>query len=78
MIENLLIEKLSDSNVCNFANAAVKFNANNLEEHCNCYIIDAIKESKVLENVQNLNTSVKAEVFDRMSIYSSNSVLVSP
>ena len=75
MIENLLIEKLSDSNVCNFANAAVKFNAHNLEDHCVCYIIDAIKESKVLDDVQNLHTSVKAEVFDRMSIYSSDTLV---
>ena len=68
MIEEVLIEKLSDSNVCNFANAAVKFNAHNLKDHCTCYIIDALKKFKILDGIHHLHASVKIEVFDRTLI----------
>lgn len=72
MIENVLIEKLNDSNVCLLANAAVKANADNLQDHCVCFIVEAAKEFKPLAFVDKLCHEIKADFGERMLVSSSN------
>ena len=74
MIENTLIEKLNVSNVCKFVEAANKYNAKTLEEHCICLIVIAGKESKPIFNAKILPGSVKQQVCERILISSSDNV----
>ena len=74
MVEDVLIEKLSLSNVCTLANLASLTNSYNLKEYCVCFIIDAVKESKALPNISKLRNHIKAEIFERMSIASSDAL----
>ena len=68
MIEDVLIEKLDDFNVCEFVDAAVKYNAKTLQEHCICFIVEAAKDSKPILDANDLRDDVKSQVCDRILV----------
>ena len=74
-IEDTLIEKLNVSNICEFANAALTFNAKKLEEHCICFLVDATKTSEEIVNVNDLPDNIKLQALERMLNSSSNHVI---
>ena len=66
MVEEVLIEKVDDSNVCLLANATVNSSALDLQEHCVCYIVNATKVSKALPNNNKIHYEIKALVCDQL------------
>uniref|UniRef100_A0A914YG84 BTB domain-containing protein n=1 Tax=Panagrolaimus superbus TaxID=310955 RepID=A0A914YG84_9BILA len=70
-IQALSIEKLSELNVCKFANLSISTNANELRECCICFLVNLSKQSIIIEGVKTLKDEITSEI-GRRSFFSTS------
>lgn len=65
MVELALMETITRKNVVKLANMSVTSNAEDLREHCICFLFTAAKESIPIDNYKNLDIVIMAELGER-------------
>uniref|UniRef100_A0AC35FH99 BTB domain-containing protein n=1 Tax=Panagrolaimus sp. PS1159 TaxID=55785 RepID=A0AC35FH99_9BILA len=65
-IQSILIEKLSEVNVCKLANASITSNATELRECCICFLVPLAKQSKIIDGIKELKDEIAGEIGRRV------------
>uniref|UniRef100_A0AC34F7W2 BTB domain-containing protein n=1 Tax=Panagrolaimus sp. ES5 TaxID=591445 RepID=A0AC34F7W2_9BILA len=69
MIQSFLIETLSESNVCLYAEASIIFNAHELREFCICFLMNSV--GKPIKGAEKLPGIILKEIGRRSFLYTS-------
>uniref|UniRef100_A0A914QYI4 BTB domain-containing protein n=1 Tax=Panagrolaimus davidi TaxID=227884 RepID=A0A914QYI4_9BILA len=70
-VQFALIDKISESNVVQFANASITSNAKELRECCICFLLNAAGESFIIKDVKKLHQVIISEIGQR-SLFSTD------
>uniref|UniRef100_A0A914PUC8 BTB domain-containing protein n=1 Tax=Panagrolaimus davidi TaxID=227884 RepID=A0A914PUC8_9BILA len=65
IVQFTLIDKISESNVVQLANASVTSNAKELREFCVCLLMDAVDKSIIIEDATKLRDEIFTEIGQR-------------
>uniref|UniRef100_A0AC34F341 BTB domain-containing protein n=1 Tax=Panagrolaimus sp. ES5 TaxID=591445 RepID=A0AC34F341_9BILA len=65
-IQTLLIEKLSQKNIVEFANASLTSNAENLRECCICFLISFAGKKSFITDIEELKDEIASEMCRRL------------
>uniref|UniRef100_A0AC35F8Q6 BTB domain-containing protein n=1 Tax=Panagrolaimus sp. PS1159 TaxID=55785 RepID=A0AC35F8Q6_9BILA len=70
-VQHLLIEKLSETNVCKLANISVTAKAKDLQEFCICFLLKFFGKNIIINDINQLDAKIAAEV-GRRSLFSTS------
>uniref|UniRef100_A0AC35FDN9 BTB domain-containing protein n=1 Tax=Panagrolaimus sp. PS1159 TaxID=55785 RepID=A0AC35FDN9_9BILA len=69
LLQIYFIDKLSESNVVNFANLSIKTNAEELRDVCVSFLMKYIGKNTKIEDVKNLDKEISSDVGQRCLLY---------
>uniref|UniRef100_A0AC35GW48 Uncharacterized protein n=1 Tax=Panagrolaimus sp. PS1159 TaxID=55785 RepID=A0AC35GW48_9BILA len=72
LLQIYFIDKLSESNVVNFANLSIKTNAEELRDVCVSFLMKYIGKNTKIEDVKNLDKEISSDVGQRSLLYMSS------